>query len=261
MRMDNQEAKDWSSRVSGNLVITEENQHFFRHADLYLMNFEEIKRDILYALQMQLTGVKHVSKETREKGAPFFQKRITADTLNFALKNNLRNNIPNMKFEVEYKEGVFYDTPKIGGFDFGLFDDTYNLINFRNYCFGRRSIHDGEERWHRELFHREDWRELASYYDLESYEKGVDVPYNKKVPTIIGEVQFGNWGLVYYDILKTIQIEQTFEIDLLIYITAVGNLQRYISQGTVNLNRVKGALEEFKNIIKFPIWVIGVDFE
>ncbi|MED4061115.1 BglII/BstYI family type II restriction endonuclease [Priestia megaterium] len=260
-KMDIQEALQWNSRTSGNLVITEENQLFFRHADLFLMNFEEIKNDIFKALQMQLTGIKHFTKEKKLKDTSYFQRRITADTLNNSLKNNLKYNIPNMKFEVEYEEGIFYDTPKIGGFDFGLFDDTYNLINFRNYCFGRRSIHNGQEKWNRELIKRKEWRDLAIYNDLESYEIGIDVSYNKKVPTIIGEVQFGNWALVYYDLLKTIQIEQTFEIDLLIYITAAGNLQRYISDGTVNLDGVREALEEFKNIIKFPIWVIGVDFE
>lgn len=260
-RTGTQEAIDWESRVNGNLIIAEEYQLFFRHADLFLMNFEETKTDILNALQLQLTDIKHFTKEKKLKNSSYFQRRITANTLNNALKRNLRQRIPNMKFEVEYKEGVFYDTPQIGGFDFGLFDDTYNLINFRNYCFGRRSIHDGEERWNRELSQRENWREIASYYDLELYQKGIDLPYNKKVPTIIGEVQFGNWALVYYDLLKTIQIEQTFEIDLLIYITAAGNLQRYISDSTVNLDGVTDALEEFKNIIKFPIWVIGVDFE
>lgn len=254
----NQEIEEWNSKIDGNLVVREEHQLFFRHADLFLMNFEEIKKDILDALQLQLTDIKHF---TKPNGKSHFRKRITADTLNTALKLNLKNHMSSMKFEVEYKEGVFYDTPKIKGFDFGIYDDIYNLINFRNYCFGRRSIHDGESKWRQELLKREDWRELADKYDLVSYEEGIDIPYNKKVPTIIGEVQFGNWALIYYDILKTIQIEQTFEIDLLIYITAAGDLQNYISDGTVNIKRAESALEEFKNIIKFPIWVIGVDFE
>ncbi|WHY79020.1 BglII/BstYI family type II restriction endonuclease [Neobacillus sp. WH10] len=251
------EAEEWVERINGNLIITEENQIFFRHADLYLANFEEMKYDLVRTLEMQLHGLKLFT----EKKKDFFARRLAADSLNTALKRNLRLHMPNLKFEVEFKEGVFYDSPKIGGFDFGLFDDLYNLINFRNYCFGRRRIHDGKKIWQKEITKREDWTELADAYDLESFEKGVDISYNKRVPTIMGEVQFGNWGLVYYDLLKTIQIEQTFEIDLFVYITAAGNLSKYISAGTVNFDRTKDALEEFKNILKFPIWVIGVDFE
>lgn len=261
IRWSEEEIEEWDNKVNGNLIIAEEHQLFFRHADLFLMNFEEIKKDILNALQLPLIDIKHFTKSKQHKGEAYTRKRITADTLNTALKFNLKNHIPNMKFEVEYKEGIFYDTPKIGGFDFGIYDEVYNLINFRNFCFGRRSAHNGEFKWNYELMQRKDWKELASTYDLESYEVGIDLPYNKKTPTIIGEVQFGNWALIYYDILKTIQIEQTFEIDLLIYITAAGDLQNYISDGTVNIMRAESALEEFKNIIKFPIWVIGVDFE
>lgn len=255
------EVDKWIKRIDGNLILTEENMLYFRHADLFLTNFKEIKYDILSGLHKQLYGVEFFAKEKKSDGVPRFYRRLKANTLNTSLKNNLRFNIPNVRFEVEFKEGVFYDSKQIGGFDFALFDQKYNLINFRNYCFGRRSVHNGEDRWNDEISKREDWREIARSYDLELYEKGIDIPNNKKVPTIVGEVQFGNWALVYYDLLKTIQIEQTFEIDLFIYITAAGNLSKYISAGTVNLDLAKVAIEEFKNIIKFPIWVIGVDFE
>ncbi len=260
-KMNEFEALKWNNKTEGRLVLHPENQIFFRHADLFLKNFEEIKLNILKALEIELTDIKHFSDKTSTKKTTYYKRRITADSLNKSLKDNMRCNIPNIKFEVEFKEGIFYDTPKTGGFDFGLFDETYNLINFRNYCFGRRSIYDGQKRWEDELLKRIDWNQIANNYDLDSYETGVDITYNKKIPTIIGEVQFGNWALVYYDILKTIQMEQTFEIDLLIYITAAGNLKKMISDGTVNLQVIDNALEEFKSIIKFPIWVIGVDFE
>ncbi|USK45513.1 BglII/BstYI family type II restriction endonuclease [Cytobacillus oceanisediminis] len=262
--MNYEEAKEWISRIDGNLIISEENQIFFRHADLFLMNFEETSENILKALQMPLSGLKLSAKKKETKDTaplPMYFRRLAADKLNISLKKNLRDNIQDLKFEVEFKEGVFFDSPQIGGFDFALFDETYNLMNFRNYCFGRKSIYNGEERWKEELSKREDWLKLSNFHDLESYPKGIDIPYNKKVPTIIGEVQFGNWALVYYDLLKTIQIEQTFDIDLFVYITAAGNLSKYISAGTVNFDRTRDALEEFKNITKFPIWVIGVDFE
>lgn len=260
-RMNKSEALEWGQKNTGRLILDPENQIFFRHADLFLKNFEKIKLDILNALEIELKDIKHFTSMKSNNKNPYYIKRITADSLNRSLKDNMRNNITNIKFEVEFEEGIFFDSPKTGGFDFGLFDETYNLINFRNYCFGRRAIHHGSNKWKAELSTRTDWNDLANFHDLNSHEHGVDVPYNKEIPTIVGEVQFGNWALVYYDILKTIQMEQTFEIDLFIYITAAGNLKKMISDGTVNLRGIENALDEFKSIIKFPIWVIGVDYE
>ena len=102
---------------------------------------------------------------------------------------------------------------------------------------------------------------MADFHDLESLPKGIDIEYPKTTPTIVGEIQFANWALVYYDLRKTIQMEQFFDIDFLVYITAAGNLSRYISDGTVNFERTKEALEEFRNLVKFPVWLIGVDFD
>ncbi|MFJ7994294.1 BglII/BstYI family type II restriction endonuclease [Peribacillus frigoritolerans] len=263
IQMNQQEADDWLSKTTGNLIITEENQYFFKHADLFLKNIEPTKSLLIETLQMPLYGLKtKVDTKVNTKGT-WYARRLAADSLNAAIKHNLRVNMPEMKFEVLFNEGVFYDTPATSGFDFTIIDDVNNLINFRNYCFGRRAIYNGENMWREELEkdYRLEWKSLAELYDLESYTKGIDLPYNKTKPTIIGEIQFANWGLMYYDILKTIQIEQFFDIDFLIYITAAGNLSRYISDGTVNYEKTKKALDEFKNVIKYPIWLIGIDLE
>lgn len=257
--MDERRANDWKNRSTGNLIITEESQLFFRHADLFLTRYEEVRYQLLETLQLQLNGLKFSTEEKKRDGK--YARRLTANSLNTSIRNNFKFNIPEMKFEVDFKEGVFYDTSKIGGFDFALFDETYNLVNFRNYCFGRRAVHNGSNLWRKELYDRAEWRKLANASNLESYPEGRDIEYPKNKPTIIGEFQFGNWALVYYDILKTIYIEQFFDIDFLVYITASGNLSKYISDGTVNFESTKKALVEFESLIKFPIWLIGVDFE
>lgn len=261
--MDKQEAEDWEKKKTGHLIISEENQIFVRHADLFLKNNESIKKQLIETLQLPLSGLDLSVDTHKNTKKTWYSRRIAADSLNVALKQNLRINMPEMKFEVDFKEGVFYDSPKVSGFDFAIFDEVFNLINFRNYCFGRRPIYDGKRKWEDEMGkeYREDWKELANLHQLESHPIGSDLIYNKNKPTIIGEVQFGNWGLVYYDILKTIQITQFFEIDLLIYIVVSGNLSKYISDGTVNFEKTKRALEEFKNIINFNVWLIGIDFE
>lgn len=264
--MNKQEADDWLLTTTGNLIIREENQYFFRHADLFLKNIEPTKTLLIETLQMPLYGLKtkvDTIVNKKDKKDIWYARRLKAGSLNAAIKHNLRVNMPEMKFEVLFDEGVFYDTPKTSGFDFAILDEVNNLINFRNYCFGRRAVYNGESIWQKEMKkdYRINWKDLANFHDLESYTKGIDLPYSKTQPTIIGEIQFANWGLMYYDILKTIQIEQFFDIDFLIYITAAGNLSKYISEGTVNFEKTKKKLDEFKNVIKYPIWLIGVDFE
>jgi hypothetical protein len=263
IQMDKQQADDWNNKTSGNLIISEEYQFFVRHADLFLKNNELVKKQLIETLQLPLSGLELSVDTHKNSKKTWYSRRITADSLNVAIKQNLRFNMPEMKFEVDFKEGVFYDSPKVSGFDFAIFDDAFNLVNFRNYCFGRRPIYQGRTTWEDEMGkeNREEWKDLAELYKLESYPLGIDLPYSKCKPTIIGEVQFGNWGLVYYDILKTIQISQLYEIDLLIYLVAAGNLSKYISDGTVNFEKTKKALDEFKNIINFNVWLIGVDLE
>lgn len=259
--MNEQEAEDWVNRSTGNLIVTKESQVFFRHADLFLRRHNNIYEQILETLQIELKGLEFSTEKRQYKDGIRYARRIKADSLNTSIRDNFKINIPEMKYEVDFKEGVFYDSTKIGGFDFALFDELYNLVNFRNYCFGRRAIFDGKSRWNRELFKRADWRKLADVHELESITEGIDMDYPKNEPTIIGEIQFGNWALLYYDLLKTIQIEQLVDMDFLVYITASGNLSKYISDGTVNFDKTRKDLEDIESLIKFPIWLIGVDFK
>ena len=66
---------------------------------------------------------------------------------------------------------------------------------------------------------------------------------------------------MYRDILKVVQVERDEDVDLLIYITATGNLDKRISTATVNFNKTKKLFEEFKNVLSMPIWLIGIDIE
>lgn len=247
----------WNSRTSGKLSISK--QEFYRNANLFLNANPHIQTQVLHSLNGQLRNLEF--KTYINNGKTY--KRISAGSLNSAIKKKLKTKISGLKFEVEFEEGVFYDSPRIKGFDFALFDDTFNIINFRNYCFGRRAIYEGDIRWERELElpHRKNWKKIAKKESLPNVlYRGIDLPNHKNSPTIIGEIQFGNWALLHYDILKAINIEQFMDIDVLIYITATGNLSKYISDGTVNFEKSKKDIEENKNIINVPIWLIGIDF-
>lgn len=245
---------DWIAKTEGEFFISEE--LFYRNAELFLQNFPELKNDIKKVLNKEMQGLKHSTR--RKKGKLY--KGMTADSINASIKNSLQE-INNLKFEVEYKDGVLFDSPKTGGFDFALFDDEFNIINFRNYCLGKKAIFQGMEEWVSELEKRTDWKDTANRLELvntDEYE-GIDLQAVKKTPTIIGEVQFGNWALAYYDMFKVLHLDNLADLDLLIYITATGNLNSYLSDGNVNYKKMENIINEYSSILKVPIWLIGLD--
>jgi len=261
MKMDVTSAKLWETKNSCDLFIAE--QEYFRHGDSFLGNFINIRKEIEKCLNIRLTNQNLYSELKIRKNGNYYNRRMKSSSLNKEIKESFKMSSLNLKFEVTFEEGVFYDSPQTGGFDFALFDTEYNVTNFWNFCFGRRAVFNGDSMWQAELnrIDRRDWVKSTINLGLDPLNKlnGIDLIQNKCEPTIIGEVQFGNWGLVYRDILKAIKIEKEEDIDLLIYITATGNLADYISDGTVNYSKTKGIFEEFKNVLNMPIWLIGID--
>ncbi|MDM5036141.1 BglII/BstYI family type II restriction endonuclease [Bacillus cereus] len=59
---------------------------------------------------------------------------------------------------------------------------------------------------------------------------------------------------------KVVHLEESLEVDLLIYITATDNLEKYLSEGIVTFNKMKKTLEQYGSIVKIPVWLIGIDF-
>ena len=246
--------EDWKSRTNREFYISD--QMFHRNAELFLKNFPTLEEDIKNALTQNLGGIKH-SARTKNKR---IVKGLTADSINKALKTSLKS-IDDLKFEVKYNDGVLFDSPKIGGFDFALFDEEFNIVNFRNYCFGKKVAFEGYEEWTKELDKRADWKATADNMNLSNHDQydGIDLPNVKKRPTIIGEVQFANWALAYYDLFKVLHLDNLADLDLLIYITATGDLNDYLSDGNVNYLNMTQIIQEHSSILKVPIWLIGID--
>ncbi|MEM5664672.1 hypothetical protein AAHB94_16225 [Bacillus toyonensis] len=69
-----------------------------------------MENDIKLCIESKLSGLEFKVSEKEEK----YFKRVSAGSLNKALKNSLKT-IVNMKFEVECKEGVLYDSLKLEG--------------------------------------------------------------------------------------------------------------------------------------------------
>lgn len=255
IEIDSQSKEEWIEKKDGELFIA--NELFHRHSDLFLNKHIQLENDIKLCIESKLSGLEFKVSEKEEK----YFKRVSAGSLNKALKNSLKT-IVNMKFEVECKEGVLYDSPKTGGFDFALFDSEYNIKNFRNLCFGRRAMHRGENEWNRQLKRNKEWKEIVEQNQVPTTQfQGEDITVPKQSPTVVGEVQFGNWGLGFYDMFKVLHLEESMEVDLLIYITATGNLEEYLSSGIVTFDKMKQTLEQYGSVVKVPIWLIGIDMK
>ncbi|QFT87679.1 Restriction endonuclease BglII [Bacillus sp. THAF10] len=256
--MNQLQANAWNRKSTVELYVADE-EHY-RHSDLFLQNHTEVKDAITFILNGKITKQILNSEPKKNKS---FKRRVEAKPLNFGIRKRFKNSPLKFKYEVTFEEGVFYDSLKTAGFDFGHIDNQYNLVNFRNLCFGRRALHNGSELWKTELGKRPLWKQISNKMNLknEPVGIGIDVDFKKQTPTILGEIQFGNWGLVYRDILKVIQIERDEEVDLFIYVTATGVLADAISDGTVNFKKSKDVFEEYKNVLSMPIWLIGIDIK
>lgn len=185
--------------------------------------------------------------------------------LNKSLRNLLAKD-SQILFEVYNKDGVFYTSNSKSGFDFAYLDKTYNLIQLWNLCFGRRCLYDGQNHWNKAL-NDNDFIILENeslnndYFNLKSFQAGRDINFTKSKLTILGELQFGNWGLAYRDLFKLLQSDANSGVDLFVYVTAHNNLLSYASDNIVSYEETIKILNEFSNLIKIPIWVIGLDIE
>lgn len=84
---------------------------------------------------------------------------------------------------------------------------------------------------------------------------------SKKSLTLVGELQFGNWALGYYDLLRLINATETVPIDYYIYVAATGKLEKCLSDGIVTYNKMLEIVKENQRIVKVPMWLIGIDID
>ena len=183
-----------------------------------------------------------------------------AAELNDSIRHLINKN--DILFEVYEHHGVFhFGHGNKKGFDFAFIDHELNLINMWNNCFGERVYSDGDKRYESFVNNSELYRQLNKKLDLQNECHGNDIVGDRKKLIIVGEIQFGNWALKYYDLLKVFSANTTTDIDAMIYITCTGNLEKYLSDGIVSFSKVCDALQEFKKVIQVPIMLIGLDFQ
>lgn len=186
--------------------------------------------------------------------------------LNRHLRDRLKEVSGDWTFETTVLDGVFYDHGEhagaaVGGFDISRYDTAHNLVQLRNACFGRRPRHDGPRHWEQELAKRPHWQTAAAGIDWTRCVEGKDHELPATKPTILGELQFGNWALAYRDYLKVLSAHHERDIDLFIYIVPAGELKRMLSDGIVTFDNAPRFLESVARAVNVPTVIWGIDVE
>ena len=64
-----------------------------------------------------------------------------------------------------------------------------------------------------------------------------------------------------HDLLRLLNSSSDGEIDYYVYITATGDLERKLSSGFVSFTDVVSLFRENKQLVRTPVWVIGIDID
>jgi hypothetical protein len=253
----NLDINEWMNKKSANLYIAKEYYH--HHAREILNSNILLKEKISSDLSKSISITPRIKRTKNIESAA-----IKAEDLNIEIRNLLKKDATNdLKFEVVEDRGVFYfssEKSSIGGFDFAYINHEKNLYALRNLCFGEVQYHDKLSRWNNFLEKNKDLINLLPKINAD--EIGKDINYNKKdsdPPLFVGEIQFGNWALVYRDFFKVLKANVQNSVDCLIYIVPTGNLESMLSDGIVTYDKTVKILEEFAKVISVPVWVIGIN--
>ena len=242
---------NWEKVKIGRLTIAE--QSYFNNAQIILEQQKSFHKNLEANLQVSIpiTAISRTLKEKKYKG-------INVTDLNKELRTCLKKDT-NLLFELYNDDGIFYKSKSSNGFDFACINAEYNTKNLWNLCFGKKSLHNGQEHWNKSLSKNTFISNVTKNIDFNSFTKGIDILSTKKSLTILGELQFGNWALAYRDLFKLLNADFNSGVDLFIYVTAHNNLLSYSSDKIVCYDDFIKILKEFSNLIKVPVWVIGLD--
>lgn len=196
----------------------------------------------------------------RPKGKPEYDG-IDAASLNDALRRCI-NKEP-IKGETHVENGVFFHNTK-EGFDFSVYDEKYNMSRLYNYYQGATGVLDGDKKivdlYKKMGCGKKEWRgKINAIQSTVAYNS--DYVVDKEILTVAGELQFGNWALIYRDLFRLLDADSNPGIDFYIYVTADEHLSSLLSANTVSYKQANEVISEYLSIIKTPIWLIGLGFK
>ena len=232
-------------------------ERFFNNGRIIMNSMPDIETRIRRAFSRE----ENVIVTSRKKKGVVGAKGIKANELNKALRRVLVSE--NFHAETHVENGAFvFGTKK--GFDFSIFDEKYNLANIYNFYRGAKGILNGDEKIKRYYSKMrctsKEWNktinEMASIAPLNN-----DYICCKEKLTVMGELQFGNWALVYRDLFRLLNADADPGVDFYIYVAADDNLSDLLSDNTVSYKSAESVFVENKNIIKTPTWLIGLGID
>lgn len=232
-------------------------EKFFNNGKVILKSLPQIEEKFRKALS-QNGEISVTQRQPKNKTA---YDGINATSLNKALRKCL--DIEPIKGETHVENGVFYHTTK-EGFDFSIYDENYNMARLYNYYQGAVGVLDGDKKiidlYKKMGYEKKEWKEKIEAIQLKvAYNS--DFIVDKEVLTIVGELQFGNWALVYRDLFRLLDADSNPGVDFYIYITADEELSNLLSANTVSFKRAEAVISEYLSIIKTPIWLISLGVE
>ena len=74
-------------------------------------------------------------------------------------------------------------------------------------------------------------------------------------------MQFGNWASVYSDLFRLLDADSNPGVDFYIYVAADKELSGLLSSQTVSFDKTVEILQQYRNIIRVPIWLIGLGID
>lgn len=232
-------------------------EKFFNNGKVILKSLPQI--EVKFREALSKTGeISVTQRQTKNKTA---YEGINATSLNKELRKCL--DIEPIKGETHVENGVFYHTTK-EGFDFSIYDENYNMARLYNYYQGAVGVLDGDQKiidlYKKMGYKKKEWKEkIGAIQSKVAYNS--DFIVDKEILTIVGELQFGNWALVYRDLFRLLDADSNPGVDFYIYITADEELSKLLSANTVSFKQAQAVISEYLSILKTPIWLISLGVE
>ncbi|MEN9987132.1 MAG: hypothetical protein RLZZ585_171 [Bacteroidota bacterium] len=233
-------------------------QYYHHHAFEILTAHKDVKSFLENSFTKEIDLTERI-KLTKGKAS----EAIKAKELNKEIRRLLAIN-REFKFEVSEEMGVFYFSAgksSIGGFDFALINHEENLVKLRNICFGELRYENNLSRWKNFLVKNPELNDFANKL-MDNNNIGINIKHNTekdKSPLIVGEIQFGNWGLAYRDFFKVLKANVQNSIDCLVYVVPTGKLEKKLSNAIVTFDKSLRIIQDFEKVINVPIWLVGLD--
>ena len=222
----------------------------------------QLHKELIDQLLNALKGSFHVGYVRRQKK---YIHGISANSLNEAIREKLKG-IPGIEGETNVVFGTFLPPVKgKGEFDFSIYNKETNFYKLWDYCYGENAIRDGDlivDKYIKDNKLRQKWDKFCVKQKNDEHKMDMNSAHNTF--NILGEIQFGNWAMVYKDMFRLVSaINKNAQIDLYIYIAATDNLKKIISDGVVGVNAARERFQE--NIdnhnINKPVMIVPLDID